>query len=255
MTANLFQLDTIANNLANSGTTAFKKSRANFEDLFYEYSKLPGSQGAGGGATPTGIAVGLGTRVKSTQMDFKQGTPMDTGRAFDVAILGDGFFRVSDPVHGDLYTRDGSITTNANGAFVLASADQGRLLEPPINIPPDAIDITITGDGFVSYMQPGSTTLTQQGPITLTKFVNPQGLIQMGEGLYAPSGASGDPIVDNPGQQGLGSLKQGFLESSNVEPVRELVNLIKTQRNFELSSQTVQAADQALQLINNLRRF
>lgn len=254
MEANQFKLDTIANNLANAGTTAFKRSRANFEDLFYEQLKLPGTLDSQGQFTPTGVAVGLGTRVSSTQIDFSEGSLLETGGTLDLAIIGEGFFQVQDGAQ-ILYTRAGTFTVNADGNIVLASADRGRLLEPAITLPPDAIDITINEDGNVMYRQAGSTQLQTAGQIQLSRFVNPQGLIQLGENLYGQTDASGTPLTGEPGQEGRGALRQYFLETSNVEPVRELVELIKTQRNFELNSEVVQAADQVLQLVANLRRY
>ena len=254
MDAHMFKLDTIANNLANAGTTAFKRSRANFEDLFYEYLKLPGAPDVQGQLTPIGLHVGLGTRVSGTELDFREGNLLQTGKPLDIAIVGDGFFQIQD-TEETLYTRAGIFTRNADGQIVLASADRGRLLEPPITIPIDATEIVISSDGVVSARQPGTPELTQLGQIQLVRFVNPQGLIQRGENLFAESSASGPPQQGIAGTQGLGTLRSGFLEASNVEPVQELIELIKTQRNFELNSQVVQVADQALQLIANLRRF
>jgi len=256
MRVNEFSLDTIANNLANAGTTAFKRTRVNFEDLFYEYLKLPGNQDAAGETTPVGIGVGMGARVSGTEVDHTQGNPLETGKPLDVAIAGDGFFRVQDPNTGEpLFTRAGTFTLNANGQVVLASADRGRLLEPAISIPTEATNISITGDGVVSAIVPPSTTTQELGRIQISSFVNPQGLVQVGENLFSETAASGTPIEITPGQNGTGVLRQGFLESSNVEPVKELIGLIKTQRNFELNSQVVQASDQMLQLIANLRRI
>ncbi len=254
MEAALFHLDTIANNLANAGTTAFKRSSVNFEDLFYDQIKLPGLQDQTGKLTPTGIAVGLGTRVQSTQVDHSQGSMLETGAQLDIAIVGDGFFQVQDGAEIQ-YTRAGNFALNADGEIVTASADRGRLLEPAITIPQDAVQVSISSDGTVSVLQAGSTTLTPVGQIQTARFINPQGLISVGENLYAQTDASGPPQIGIPGEEGKGLLRQNFLESSNVEPVRELVDLIKTQRNFELTSQVVQAADQTLQLIANLRRF
>ncbi|MDA0832589.1 MAG: flagellar basal-body rod protein FlgG [Planctomycetota bacterium] len=250
MSANMFNLDVIANNLANSGTTAFKRSRANFEDMIYQQLKLPGTQTTQGQLT----SVGLGTRLQSTQLDFVTGTPVTTGRPLDLMINGEGFFGVTDGTQVS-YTRAGNLTVNDSGNLVIASADVGRLLDPPITIPQNAINISVSADGVVSYMQQGTPDPIQAGTINLYRFINPQGLIQQGDNIYLQSPASGPAQLSNPGQDGAGIITQGFLESSNVEPVRELVELIKTQRNFELNSQTVQAADQALQLIANLRRF
>lgn len=254
MDAFLFNLDTIANNLANAGTTGFKRSRTNFEDLFYEHLKLPGQQDSLGKLTAVGTSVGMGTRVASTQADHGPGSLLSTGSQLDVAIVGDGFFPVQNG--GQLlYTRAGSFTVNADGDLVLASADRGRLLDPPISIPQDATEIGISSEGVVSVRQAGSDQLQQIGQIQLARFINPQGLIQTGENLYSASDASGPALIGTPGTENRGTLRQGFLEQSNVEPVQELVNLIKTQRNVELNSQVINVSDQMMQLIANLRRF
>lgn len=255
MDANQFSLDTIANNLANASTTAFKRSRANFEELFYEHLKLPGALDAAGNPTPIGVSVGLGTRISGTDMDLANGSFMQTDQPLDVAIAGSGYFQVIDGNGETLYARNGNFTLNANGDLVLASADSGRLVEPNINIPQGATEITITDDGRVTYKEPGASTITEAGQISLAQFTNPGGLLRLGDTLYSETDASGTAVIDFPGNQGLGVVKQGFLEASNVEPVRELVDLIKTQRHFELNSQTLQAADQMLQLISNLRRM
>ena len=257
MTANIFNLDVIANNLANAGTVGFKRSRCNFEDLYYQYYKMPGVQDSQGQYIPIGIAAGIGTRVAGTEQDFTQGSVVMTGKPLDVAILGDGFFIVQDTLapNGFLYTRNGQFTQSATGQLMIASADRGRFLDPPINIPQNATDITITQDGYVNYMQPGSTQPTQAGIIQLAKFFNNEGLVQYGESFYMPSPSSGVPTPAQPSTLGLGMLQQNSLEQSNTEPVKELVDLIKTQRNVELNSQVVQACDQLLQLTSNLRRF
>lgn len=251
------KLDVIANNLANINTTAFKKDRANFEDLFYRHEILPGLQDAIGEFTPVGIQVGLGSRVSSTQTDFVQGAFQQTNRQLDVAIEGQGLFQVTDPATQQIvYTRAGNFSINANGNLVIGSASTGRLLEPPIQIPNDAISISIGASGLVEVLQPGNSQLNQAGQIQLAKFINPEGLLKLGENLYAETVASGPPaVIGNPGTEGLGQLRQTFLEASNVEPVRELIDLITTQRAFELNSQAVQAGDQILQLVANLRRF
>lgn len=252
MEAHQFALDTIANNLANASTTSFKRTRTNFEDLFYEHLKVPGAE-SDAGQTGVGISVGLGTRVQSTTLNFSQGSLLETNGDFDVAIVGDGFFQVSDG-NGLAYTRAGNFTLNANGEMVLASADSGRLLQGPFTIPPDANSVTITGDGRITYLDATNTTV-DLGQIPIYRFPNKGGLLQKGENLYVETIASGTAIAGTAGTDGYGQLRHRFLEASNVEPVRELVDLIKTQRNFELNSQTIQAADQMLQLISNLRRF
>ncbi len=256
MTSLETKLDVIANNMANINTDGFKRDRANFEDLFYRYRPLPGSLDSTGQPTAVGTGIGLGSRVSSTQTDFKQGSFKDTGRELDVAIEGKGFFQVMDQNTGEtLYTRAGNFSVNANGDLVVGSATSGRLIEPSFNFPPDTTAIVISPEGIVQIRQAGNPLLTQLGQLQLAQFVNPQGLQKLGENLYRETDASNSPIVNNPGQDGLGLLRQNFLESSNVEPVHELIDLITTQRAFELNSQVIQAGDQIMQLIANLRRF
>lgn len=244
-------LDVIANNLANAGTTGFKRSRVDFEDLYYQTIRAPGTTDANNLITPIGIQIGLGVQVSGTSVEHTQGNLLQTERPLDVAIRGEGFFQVQDN-NNFLYTRAGAFAINAEGQLVVESAGRGRLIEPNILIPTEAEDISVGADGTISYTE--GAIRTTVGPIETARFVNPQGLIQRGENMYAVSDASGPPVTGIPGDEGRGSLISGYLESSNVEPVRELVDLIKTQRNFELNSQVVQAADQALQLIANLRR-
>jgi flagellar basal-body rod protein FlgG len=251
------KLDVIANNLANINTTSFKKDRANFEDLFYRHEMLPGIQDANGTTTPTGTSIGLGARVSSTQTDFAQGAFKQTNRELDVAIEGHGFFEVDDPGSGGrLYTRAGNFSVNGNGELVLGSASNGRRLTASVTIPADASEISISPSGIVEVRVPGQNTLQNAGQLTLSKFINPEGLLKVGENLYAETPASQPPVLQgNPGDQGLGQLRQNYLEASNVEPVRELIDLITTQRAFELNSQAVKAGDEVLQLISNLKRF
>ncbi len=249
------KLDVIANNLANVNTTAFKQDRANFEDLFYRNEVLPGLQDSGGNFTPTGIAFGTGARVESTQSDFRQGSFQQTGQQLDVAIAGNGFFKVTDPItQGPLYTRAGNFSINANGQLVIGSATVGRLLEPNITIPPDATQISISSQGIVSVQQANNPQMQQVGTITLSRFINPQGLLKLGDNLYQQTDASGSPTDAQPGTTGMGTLQQNVLEASNVQPVQQLIDLITTQRSFELNSQAINAGDQILQDIANLRR-
>jgi flagellar basal-body rod protein FlgG len=249
------KLDVIANNLANMNTTAFKRDRANFEDLLYRHEVYPGIQDSQQVPTPVGVEIGLGTRVQSTQKDYQQGTIEQTGRDLDVAIEGSGFMQVSDPVSGNpLYTRSGNLDVNANGQLVIGSAQTGRLLDPTIDIPPDATKVVINPNGQVLVRQPNQTQLNPIGQINMVNFINPDGLLKVGENMYQQTDASGQAQQGQPGQQGLGILRQGSLEKSNVEPVREMIDLITTQRGFELNSQAIQAGDQILQQISNLRR-
>lgn len=255
MTALETKLDVIANNLANVETTAFKRDRANFEDLFYRCEKFPGEEDSAGKYAPTGISIGMGSRVSSTQTDFTQGGFDQTGKELDVLIEGTGFFQILDPNGDTYYTRAGNFSKNSNGEIVMGSASTGRLLQPPITIPPDAQAIVISPEGIVSVRQPKNNQLSQVGQIELAYFYNPQGLLKKGENLYAETDASGAPTLGNPGQDGLGLLRQGSLELANVEPIHELIDMIKTQRAFEMNSQVIQAGDQVLQTVANLRRY
>lgn len=249
------KLDVVANNLANVETVAFKRGRANFEDLFYRHEIMPGAEDTAGGYTPTGISVGTGSRVSSIQSNFVQGSFQPTGGQLDVVIQGSGFFQVMDPSGDTLYTRAGNFSKNANGEIVMGSATVGRLLQPPITIPDDATDIVISAEGIVSVRQPNTPNLSPVGTIELASFINPDGLLKLGENLYAETDSSGTAVLGNPGQNGLGLLRQGALEASNVEPVCELIDLITTQRAFELNSKAVQVGDEMMQVVANLARY
>jgi len=249
------KLDVIANNLANVNTNGFKASRTNFQDLLYIERSQPGVENANGDRAPIGLYVGLGVKVSGTQVDFSQGTLIDTKRDLDVAIEGIGFFKVSveDSLGGSAYTRAGQFAINSEGDLVLAS-DQGRRLDPAISIPADALSVKITPDGRVLVMQPGNTDPSELGQIELTAFVNPAGLKQVGENLFVETAASGAPIDGTPGTDNLGTLVQNFVEGSNVDPTLELVEMIRTQRAFEMNSNSIRAADETLRNIAQLRR-
>ena len=256
MTAMETKLDVIANNLANVNSVAFKRSRANFEEQVYRHIKLPGAQDAFNNYAPVGISVGLGARPQGTQPIFEQGTFDQTNNPLDMAIEGDGFFQVIDPTTNNfLYTRAGTFSVNSNGLLVVGSAQTGRLVQPQISLPITTQGIVVSAEGNVSIQQFGQTQFSQVGQLQLAKFMNPQGLLQMGENLFQETLSSGAAIFGQAGTNGLGTIRQGMLERSNVEPVNELIDLITTQRSFELNSQSVQAGDQMLQLVNNLRRF
>lgn len=251
------ELDVIANNLANINTSGFKASRVNFEDLLYLEKQQPGVENANGDMRPAGIFVGLGTRISNTETDFSQGDPVSTGGELDLTIDGQGFFEINiieDIGGGRAYTRDGDFFVNADGNLVLGTAD-GPLLEPVISIPSDTTSIEITSDGRVITFNNEDIDGTEQGQILLSTFINPQGLKPIGGNRYIETEASGPVITGEPGEGQFGTILQRFLEGSNVDPVRELVDLIKTQRAFELNSQTIQAADETLQVVSNLRRF
>ncbi|MEM1167094.1 MAG: flagellar basal-body rod protein FlgG [Planctomycetota bacterium] len=257
LTALSTKLDVTANNLANAATEGFKASRANFEDLFYQEKRLPGVENRNGDRRPTGFYVGLGVKVSGTQLDFSQGALITTERELDVAIVGDGFFQVD--VEDDLapggiaYTRAGNFSVNGDGELVLASSE-GRRLVPGINIPLDATSVDITADGRVNVGIPGQDEPQQVGQLELAGFINPQGLSQLGENLFGETIASGPPVLETPGQGGLGEVRSGFLEGSNVNPTFELIDLIRTQRAFEMNSQTIRAADETLSAVAQLRR-
>jgi flagellar basal-body rod protein FlgG len=253
------QLDVVANNLANVNTTGFKRSRVNFEDLLYQIKQQPGVENSNGTDRPAGLYVGMGTRVSNTQLDFSQGEPIPTEQPLDVMIAGGGFFRVQitqDFNDGIGYTRAGNFAVNRDGEIVLGNAD-GPRLDPPITVPAgtDLNSINISSTGEVAIVDPGEEDPQVIGDIELTMFINPIGLQPIGGNVYVPTPASGPPDEGEPGEEGFGILIHRHLEGSNVEPVTELVDLIKTQRAFELNSQTIQAADETLQVVSNLRRF
>jgi flagellar basal-body rod protein FlgG len=252
------KLDVIANNLANVNTNGFKSSRANFQDLLYIERAQPGVENSNGDRRPTGLYIGLGVKVSGTQLDFAQGTLVNTGRDLDIAIQGDGFLKVKveDSLGngGVAYTRAGNLALNKDGEIVMAN-DQGRRLEPSIKIPPDALrPITIGPDGKVSVMRPGATEPEQLEQLKLTVFVNPAGLKQVGDNLYVESAGSGSPLEGNPGEDNRGTIKQGSVEGSNVDPTVELIEMIRTQRAFEMNSNSIKAADDTLRAIAQLRR-
>lgn len=250
------RIDVVANNLANAETTAFKRSRVNFEDLMYLQMKQPGVTNAAGDLTPAGIYVGLGTRISNTQIDLEQGSMENTGRPLDVGIQGNGFFKVKilDSIgDGTGYTRNGNFFVNNEGDLVLGMGDGYKMI-PPITIPQGATDISISESGAIEVRLPGQDQMTRVGELEISKFINPQGLRLLGGSIYVGTEASGAPVTGRPGEEGAGVILQGYLEGSNVDPVKELVTLIKTQRAFELNSQSIQTADQALQTIGNLRR-
>jgi flagellar basal-body rod protein FlgG len=212
---------------------------------------------AAGDLTPAGIYVGLGTRISNTQIDTEQGSLENTGRPLDVGIEGNGFFKVKilDSIgDGTGYTRNGNFFVNNEGDLVLGMGDGYKLI-PPIQIPQGATDISITENGTVAVRRAGEDRLTTVGQLEVAQFINPQGLRLLGGSIYVKTEASGEPVESDPGEEGAGIILQGYLEGSNVDPVKELVTLIKTQRAFELNSQSIQTADQALQTIGNLRRF
>lgn len=251
MEAQQLNMDVIAHNLANVNTTAFKRSRVDFQDLLYQTIRAAGSTQAQGLRVPTGIQVGLGVRSAATQKVFTQGDFQETGNTWDLLIEGAGFFQVTLPSGELAYTRDGSFKIDASGRVVTSD---GYPLEPAITIPPGAEKVDIGEDGTVSVMIAGQSAPQEVGSIQLVNFINPAGLESLGRNLFAKTEASGEPVPGIPGQDGLGTIAQGFLEMSNVKVVEEMVNMILAQRAYEVNSKTIQTADEMLSIANNIRR-
>lgn len=251
------KLNVVANNLANVNTHGFKGMRVNFEDLLYQVKREPGIPNIDTEPIPHGILIGTGVKVSGTQLNFEPGSVDPTNRPLDWQIDGEGFFQVTTIYDGArifAYTRAGNFARNAVGNIVLGNSS-GPVLEPPIAIPDDAIEISVGRNGEVRVRQQGSSTLNVIGQIELARFVNPEGLKTIGQNLYVETDASGPPVNAPPQSDGLGAINQNQLEMSNVDPVRELIDLITTQRAFELNSQSIKSADETLQIISNLRRF
>lgn len=242
------QMAVVANNLANVNTTGFKKGRAVFEDLMYQNLRQVGASTSQDTQAPSGLSLGTGVRVVATEKVYTQGSFSQTGNALDVAITGRGFFQVALPDGSTAYTRDGSFQLNAQGQLVTAS---GYAVQPSITIPSGAQSISIAPDGVVSALLSGASAPTQVGTLQLTDFVNPAGLQPRGENLLTESGSSGTASTSTPGLNGLGTLQQGAVESSNVNVVEEMVNMIQTQRAYEMNTKAISAADQMLQYIAN----
>ncbi len=251
MQAQQKNIDITANNLANVNTTGFKKSRADFQDLIYQNMKSTGSPSTNTTQVPTGIQIGLGTRLAAVTKIFTPGDFTQTGNELDVAIEGDGFFQVQMPDGTTSYTRAGAFKKDMNGRIVTSD---GYPIIPEIVIPVGTTKINIGNDGTVSVMQPGQTAATQLASIQLANFSNPAGLLSIGKNMYIPSDSSGDALPDVPGQNGLGTIAQGVLEMSNVSVAEEMVNMIVGQRAYEINSKAVQASDEMLQTASNLRR-
>lgn len=243
MEAQQTRLDVTANNIANTSTAGFKRSRAEFSDLMYQNQRAPGAATGNGTQAPTGLQVGMGVRTVFTQRMHSQGDLRQTGRPLDVAIEGRGFYPVNLPGGEVAYTRDGALKIDAEGTLVTA---EGYTLAGDIQIPPDAQNITIGADGTVSVVVPGETTPVEAGQIQLAAFANESGLEAMGRNLYRETSASGTAVVGAPGENGSGTLAQGTLELSNVNVVEEMIDLISGQRAYEINSRVIKAADEML---------
>lgn len=249
MVANQLMVDNISNNLANSNTTGYKKSRVAFQDLLYQTLVEPGSSNSDGTRLPGSLQVGLGTRTSGNTHDFAVGTPTITNGKWDVAITGDGFFQVRLPDQTTAYTRDGSFKVNADGILVTSN---GYPVEPQIQVPENSTNPTVGADGKVSVQLQGQNTSTEIGQFQTAVFADPAGLLAQGQNLFLETDASGKPVVSNPGENGSSVLQPQSLEGSNVQMVEEMVNLIIAQRAYEMNSKAITTSDQMLQTANNL---
>jgi flagellar basal-body rod protein FlgG len=252
MTAQQMNVDNIAHNLANANTSGFKARRAQFQDLMYQTVVQPGSASGQQTTVPTGLQLGLGTRTSSNEILFTQGSFSQTDNPLDMVIQGKGFFQIRKASGELAYTRSGAFHLDKDGSLV---TQDGNPLEPQITLPSAALQISIGQDGTVSYTLPNQAAAQQAGQIQLATFVNPAGLNSIGGNLYMPTDSSGDPTVGTPGgQEGLGTIMQGYTEQSNVSVVEEFINLIVAQRGYEANSKVVKAADDMYQQVNNLTR-
>jgi flagellar basal-body rod protein FlgG len=250
MEAQQLRIAVISNNIANMSTSGFKQSRAVFQDLVYQTHQEPGAATADGSALPSGLQVGTGVKVVSTPIVFSQGVMEQTARDLDVAIEGDGFFEVEIPGAGTAYTRAGSLSINSTGELV---TQQGFVIQPPPGSLSGVTNITINSDGTISGVQPGAQAASQIGNLQIATFTNPAGLRQMGKNLYGETEASGSATIGAPAQNGAGTIRQGFLESSNVNIADELIKMVLAQRAFELNSKVVRTADDMMAAMNQMR--
>lgn len=251
MVAQQMFVDTIAHNLSNVNTTAYKKSTVDFQDLFYQTLSARSAASADGRVRTAQVEVGHGTRVAGTEKIFQQGSLTSTSNDLDLALAGDGFFHLLRPDGTSAYTRDGSFRISEDGRLVTAD---GLPLEPEVSIPEDTATIQISQDGVVSVLVTGEEELDDIGHIELAKFLNPAGLKALGGNLFEPTSASGQPLLSTAGLDGLGTIQQGYLEASNVDVVEEMINMIMAQRAYEISSKAIRTSEDMLAIVNNLRR-
>ena len=242
------RMSVISNNLANVNTTGFKRDRASFEDMLYQNLRQPGAQVGADAQAPTGLMLGTGVRIVATEKTHTQGSLVTTKNALDLAVQGDGFFQIAQPDGTISYSRDGSFKLSATGQLVTAN---GAPLQPAITIPPNVASISIGQDGTVSVEAAGGGGAQVLGQIQIARFSNPAGLQAIGQNMLKETTASGAPVVSQPGQAGAGQLMQGALEASNVNVVEEMVNMIETQRAYEINSKAISAVDGMLKFINN----
>lgn len=251
MEAQALNIDVISNNLANVNTAGFKRSRADFQDLLYQTLRPAGSSSSSGTEVPTGIQLGQGTRPVAVQKIFIQGDYQHTQNELDIAIEGDGFFQIVQPNGEVAYTRAGAFKLDSEGRIVTSD---GYLMEPELSVPTDSVAVAIGIDGTISVLQAGETEPVEIGTLQLARFVNPSGLMSIGRNLYLSTLASGEAVTGIGGEDGFGTLAQGYLEMSNVSVVEEMVNMIVAQRAYEVNSKAIQTADEVLQMANNVKR-
>ena len=249
MTAQNINMDVIANNLANVSTSGFKKSRADFQDLLYQIMQVPGSPTSADTKSPTGIQIGLGVKPAAVTKIFTEGDIVQTGNTLDVAIEGQGFFQVTMPDGNTAYTRAGNLKLDGEGRIVTSD---GYPLQPEIVIPEDARAITISQTGLVSAIVGDDTVSTELGNLDLADFINDAGLIAIGKNLFRETEASGTAIIGTPGDNGIGTLLQGYVENSNVNLVEELTQMITAQRSFEINSKVITTSDEMMQTVTNM---
>jgi flagellar basal-body rod protein FlgG len=249
MEAQQMQLDVISNNLANVSTNGFKKAHAVFEDLMYQNLRQVGSNTSEQSTLPTGLQVGLGVRTVATSRSFSQGNLQQTSNNLDIAIQGNGFFQVTMPDGTTGYTRDGAFQLDNQGRVVNST---GLLVQGGVTVPANATSVSVASNGTVTASVPGNAAPQNIGTITTASFINPAGLEPKGQNIYQETAASGQPNAGTPGADGLGSLMQGFVETSNVNVVQELVTMIQTQRAYEMNSKAIQTSDQMLQKLGQL---
>ena len=251
MSAQQTGVDNIAHNLANANTTAYKRSNVIFQDLLYQTVQAQGQAEAQSAARPATLQIGHGAAPVATMRNFTQGSLEQTGNRLDLAISGDGFLQVRLPDGSIAYTRDGALTISAEGNLI---SQTGLALEPDLTVPPEATDIHISQDGLLAVRLEGEPDLVEIGQIELARFTNPAGMNAIGGNLYKQTESSGEPTIGTPGQEGLGVVRQGYIEVSNVDVVQEMVSLISAQRAYEINSKMVTTSEEMLQIANNLKR-
>ena len=251
MQGQALNIDVISNNLANVNTTGFKRSRADFQDLLYQSLRIAGAASSSGTEIPTANQVGLGSKIAAVAKIFTQGDYKQTGNELDLAIDGGGFFQITTPEGEIAYSRAGSFKLDGDGNIVTSD---GYLLEPQITVPTNAIQLAVGPDGTVTVMNAGETTPSEIGKIETARFANPTGLTGIGKSLFMESETSGTPTTGTPGEDGLGTISQGYLEMSNVNVVEEMVYMILAQRAYEINGKAIQTADEMLQMANNVKR-